>query len=144
MSNTQGGNGPDAYAQWIGFDIYNSCPDTIQVSEAYLKDGKFYRWNDKDIELSWDTVNQTRILPNTNNLTFGSCGRANAAVGTEGEISFEVDGKTVAKVEWDCPWTPGSRNWVTSSSTAEGYGISHRGDSPTGAIGTVNFEIYRT
>ncbi|RAQ73742.1 Asp-hemolysin precursor [Aspergillus flavus] len=85
------------YNQWIGFNIVNNSGSFIKISNAYLSVGKFYRWDDKDNEISSDSVINTRILPGVQDLSFGSCGRSDAPVGTEGEISFEADGKVVAK-----------------------------------------------
>ncbi|RAQ69264.1 hypothetical protein AFCA_008656 [Aspergillus flavus] len=132
------------YNQWIGFNIVNNSGSFIKISNAYLSVGKFYRWDDKDNEISSDSVINTRILPGVQDLSFGSCGRSDAPVGTEGEISFEADGKVVAKVVWDCPAPAGSWNIVKSFSEADGFGISHNGDGSTGAIGLVTFEISNT
>ncbi|KAF7616150.1 putative Asp-hemolysin precursor [Aspergillus flavus] len=103
------------YDQWIGFNIVNNSGSFLKISNAYLRDGKFYPWDDKDNEISFDSVTNSRILPGVQDLSFGSCGRAYVPVGTAGEISFEADGKVVAKVEWDCPALAGSQNTVKSS-----------------------------
>ncbi|KAJ1709904.1 hypothetical protein G4B11_008709 [Aspergillus flavus] len=132
------------YDQWIGFNIVNNSGSVLKISNAYLSVGKFYRWDDKYYEISRNSVINTRILPGAQDLSFGSCGRADAPVGTTGEISFEADGKVVAKVVWDCPAPAGSWNMVKSFSEADGFGISHNGDSSTGAIGLVTFEISNT
>ncbi|KAE8332434.1 Asp-hemolysin [Aspergillus sergii] len=136
-----------AYAQWIIIHLINSMTSsTLKVKNAIPDKekgegwGKFYKDGNKDDEISAAEVNKVTVPPG-GSANIYSCGRSDAASGTEGHIELWDGESKIGKVYWDCPW----------GSKSNDFGISERGNSywvqngawskDSGAIGTVDVEI---
>lgn len=91
-----------AYAQWVSITIY---PSNFQatIKNVALSWGKFYRNGDKNDEVPVSEIEGTKVDADGSYEIY-SCGRSDAASGTEG--SFDLyDGDTkVGTYSWDCPW----------------------------------------
>lgn len=130
-----------AYAQWVSYTILaNNCSLTIE--NAQLSWGKFYKYDDKDDELSPDEVNgQVIEIGQEGSHVVSSCGRSDSPSGTQG--SFDLyDGSTkVVTLVWNCPWGNKSNSWSQFSQNSN-YSVSVNGGSDnSGSIGVLRVEV---
>ena len=110
----------------------------LKCKNSNLSWGKFYKYGNKDEEISTDDINKITVASGKS-AWICSCGRSDSSSGTEG--SFELyDGDTkVGKFNWDCPWGKKSNsfNWNQDGSK-DSYNTSiEGGNKDSGAIGTV-------
>lgn len=79
---------------------------SFQLTQLNLSSGKFYK-GDKDHEISASEVNKT-VIPAQGQALVSSCGRSDAAIGTEGYLTiYEWDGEhetKICRVYWSAPW----------------------------------------
>lgn len=127
-----------AYSQWIDVKIVSENM-TMNVKEAKLDWGKFYKQGDKDKEISTADINKIAV-ESGKDARICSCGRSGSATGTEG--SFELyDGEIkIGKFYWDCPWwkKDNSFSWTQEESTKSSYSTNMEGgNTDSGAIGNV-------
>jgi hypothetical protein len=72
--------------------------------------------DDKDDGIPTSQIEGMKIGPGTI-VRIDSCGREDAASGTEGDLEIWEDGAGGAKVGhfyWDCPWGTRSNTWTVS------------------------------
>lgn len=124
-----------AYAQWMVATIVSNGT-TISIKNATLAWGKFFQNPDKDKELTTDVINKITI-PSGTSANVASCGREDAASGTEG--SFDLyDGTTkIGTFYWDCPWGSKANIWSwTPNSAVSNYVTQATGfNLDSGALG---------
>ncbi|CAH0025881.1 unnamed protein product [Clonostachys rhizophaga] len=135
-----------AYKQWICIKIRNRMHKSdIRVRDARLESGKFYKGS-KDNEISTDEVGKLVVPPQGQGIIC-SCGRSDAAIGTEGYVTlYEWDGEhetKICRVYWSAPWGAYSnifdiQEWDPSTSD---YSISHDPVSQDGTIGNMELVI---
>ena len=126
-----------AYAQWVEISIESKTGSTLSIKNAQHACGKFFKNNNKDEEISPDDINKIQI-PSGDKGIIASCGREDAASGTEG--SFDIyDGETkVGNYYWDCPWGSKSNQSTWTSTPSENYITEVTGgNSDSGALGNV-------
>ncbi|KAF1365574.1 Aegerolysin family protein [Lizonia empirigonia] len=132
-----------AYAQWVVIHIINSFRNgTISIKDAKLFWGKFYKNGNKDDEISANDVEKLTI-PAGSDGDIASCGRSDAASGTEGQVDI-YDGDTkVCSLYWSCPWGSKSNDFQIRNRNKD-YGITP-GDwnRDSGALGKVDIDISR-
>lgn len=106
-----------------------------------LSSGKFYRGS-KDNEISSSEVNKTVIPPQGQGLVT-SCGRSDAAIGTEGYLTiYESDGEhetKICRVYWSAPWGafPNILNILDWDPNTSDYSISKDDVQQDSTIGNV-------
>jgi len=139
-----------AYAQYIEIRISaENC--ALCIRNAELLHGKFYKQTNKDEELKNEQINAITIVTGRDELIC-SCGRASAAVGTEGSFDiYDAAGPKDAKgnptdkvthVKWDCPWA--GDNSRSHEQDNVGYGVTMTGgESKDGSIGEVTLSIVK-
>ncbi len=97
-----------AYAEWIAVKVVVSKSiGTVGIRNATLQWGKFYRYTNKDDEISTEEVSSMNVQAGSPQW-IASCGRENASSGTQG--SFDCyDGNTkMGTFSWDDPWKSGA------------------------------------
>ncbi|KAJ2993875.1 hypothetical protein NUW58_g1706 [Xylaria curta] len=94
----------EAYAQWVDVAVQNTFRSgDIQIKNAGLDWGKFYKDGDKNKEISSSGVNKIIIRPGSVAHVY-SCGRENASSGTEGSIDLYEDSTYICTIYFHCPW----------------------------------------
>ena len=132
-----------AYAQWVSYTVL-AVNINVTIKNAGLSWGKFYKFDNKDHELSPDEVNGQVIEIDTEGLNVvSSCGRSDSASGTQGQFDL-YDGETkVVTLSWDCPWGSKKNTW-SQSNQSRNYVVSVSGGShDSGAIGVLTAEVIR-
>ncbi|KKC98871.1 MULTISPECIES: aegerolysin family protein [Photobacterium] len=132
-----------AYAQWVSYTVIaDNC--NLQVKNAEHSWGKFYKYDNKDDELSPEEVNGQVVEIGQEGFNIvSSCGRSDSASGTQG--SFDLfDGSTkVVTLVWDCPWGSKSNSWSQTGQNRN-YVVSVTGGSMnSGAIGVLTVEVIK-
>lgn len=132
------------YAQYIQLEIINKTRShTLTIKAAALDWGKFYANPNKDSEISSNDQDNVNIAPQTTYI-LGSCGRENAASGTQGHIElWETASNTkIGKISWDNPWLSGATNTCAASDLNEDWLISIGPyDAKNASIGTVQATV---
>lgn len=102
--------------------------------------GKFYKWNNKDDEISVGEVEGATIKQG-DSYGIASCGRSDASSGCEG--SFELfDGDTrVCKIYFDCPWGSKTNTFNVSDIDKRHMVQFQGGNIDSGALGNVDVKI---
>lgn len=103
--------------------------------------GKFYRYPDKDKEISASEVNKEVAGPG-GDASIAACGRENASSGTEGSIDIYDGDVRVCNVYWDCPWA--GRNRFVPRNKNGRYVVDHTDVSDDGPIGEVTVKVVKT
>ncbi|KAF5122032.1 Asp-hemolysin [Metarhizium anisopliae] len=87
-----------AYKQWIGIENRSRLRRSdIRIKDAKLESGKFYRGN-KDNEIGPSEISKIVIAPQSE-ASVHSCGRSDAAIGTEGQYTlYEWNGTHETKI----------------------------------------------
>jgi hypothetical protein len=133
-----------AYAQWVVVTINNKSKSmTATVGGAYLKWGKFHKDGNKDEEIPPSDINKIEIPPG-GKARVCSCGRSDAASGTEGGF-YLYDGtdqnndKCIGEVYWNCPWGSKENTFTTTPKNPDKYNISNGPYNKSGgALGNVD------
>ena len=115
---------------------------SLTLSSSPYPRGKFYKWDNKDNEISAGEVAKQTAGPG-GNIDIASCGRSDASSGTEGSYNI-YDGDTkICRVYWNCPW--GSKtNTFTVSEQNDGYMVQATGQNiDSGALGTVTVKVVK-
>ncbi|PKX88449.1 aegerolysin family protein [Aspergillus novofumigatus IBT 16806] len=134
---------PRAYAQWAALKIGNdfkSDDNAIEIRNVTM--GKIYKDGNKDKEIPPSQVNGKKIPPQTTH-SFETCGRSDAASGTEGTLELWDGSQRICKLYWDCPW--GSKvNKFEVQEKVKAYRVEVGSwNSYGGALGNVDVEISR-
>jgi hypothetical protein len=132
-----------AYAQWVHIIIQNKMASgEITVKQAEALWGKFYKWDNKDDEITAAEVDK-QVATRNNNADIAACGRSDAASGTEGSLNLYDGGNKICYVYWNCPW--GSKtNEFTISSISDSYVVQQSGANlNSGAIGNVTIKVVK-
>ncbi|VFT37958.1 hemolysin [Pseudomonas aeruginosa] len=75
-----------AYAEWIAVKVVVSKSiGTVGIRNATLQWGKFYRYTNKDDEISTEEVSSMNVQAGSPQW-IASCGRENASSGTPGQL----------------------------------------------------------
>ncbi|KAH7326019.1 aegerolysin type hemolysin [Stachybotrys elegans] len=131
------------YAQWVHVIVqYLTKSGKISVQDSKVMWGKFYKWDNKDNEISGGDVEKETAGEGAE-ASIASCGRSDASSGTEGVFDL-YDGSTkICHVYWNCPW--GSKtNTFTVSDINNNYMVQHTGASlDSGALGTVTVKVVK-
>ncbi|KAF4415276.1 Aegerolysin family protein [Fusarium austroafricanum] len=132
-----------AYAQWVYIllKIQGSVGSTpVTLWNVHLDTGKFYQYDNKDEEVSRDTV-QNISISSGNSVGIASCGRSDSPSGTEGSFELWVGNTKICKIYWDCPWGS-KRNTFTVSEVNDEYLVEASGANiDSGALGNVTVKI---
>ncbi|WP_055324369.1 aegerolysin family protein [Pseudomonas aeruginosa] len=133
-----------AYAEWIAVKVVVSKSiGTVGIRNATLQWGKFYRYTNKDDEISTEEVSSMNVQAGSPQW-IASCGRENASSGTQG--SFDCyDGNTkMGTFRWDDPWKSGATNtWGFTPASADYAGITSGGNATGTDIGEVTLTLGR-
>ena len=132
-----------AYAQWVSYSIL-ADNFSATIKNASLSWGKFYKYDDKDNELSPDQVNGQVIESGAEGSNVvSSCGREDSSSGTQGQFDlYDGDTKVVTLV-WDCPWGSKTNSWSQTGQN-KNYIVSVTGGSSYGgAIGVLTAECFK-
>ncbi|KAF1933691.1 Aegerolysin family protein [Didymella exigua CBS 183.55] len=130
-----------AYAQWVVIHIINSFRQgTISLKNAQAMWGKFYKNGNKDAEIGAGEVNETTVAAGSE-ADISSCGRSDAASGTEGKVDV-FDGDTqVCTIYWNCPWGSKSNDFQIQNRNND-YGITvGEWNRDSGALGKVDVDV---
>jgi hypothetical protein len=132
-----------AYAQWINVEV-NAIGLNINIKNARLGWGKFYANGNKDQEISGDDINRIAISDGHTH-TICSCGRADAASGTEGHFDLYDGGTKIGTFSWENPW--GSKNnmvnWSLDADRGDYLADVDGGNLDSGAIGRVRIRVFK-
>ncbi|KAM5350786.1 hypothetical protein ACJ41O_007291 [Fusarium nematophilum] len=130
-----------AYAQWVYMLIQSKVANgNLLIKNLKLSWGKFYQYDNKDTEVSSSTVGSTTIAPG-NSAGIASCGRADAASGTEGSFDLYNGNVKVCNIYWDCPWGK-KTNTFTVSAINDDYIVQATGANiNSGALGNVTIKV---
>lgn len=123
------------------FHRTNLCSQVGERSNPKGIRGKFYKWDNKDNEISSGEVDKLQSNDPGSDMSVASCGRSDSASGTEG--SFDVyEGTTrICNIYWSCPWGAKS-NIFTVGDVNESYIVQSTGANlESGAIGTVTVKV---
>ncbi|KAF8668060.1 hypothetical protein AX14_006257 [Amanita brunnescens Koide BX004] len=132
-----------AYAQWVVINVANSSPRPVVVKNVSLHWGKFYKEGDKDAEIPVQGIENTRILPGQE-FRISSCGRENAASGTEGQFDiYEEGGDKIRHFYWDCPWGRKGNTWTISGSNRQWVVESSGANLDSGALGNISVDLFK-
>jgi hypothetical protein len=120
-----------AYAQWVIILLKNRSQKSIKIKNVKIDWGKFHKdgkhflstaklriyqfamrlTGDKDSEISSGTIEGKTIDPGKS-YQINSCGRSDAASGTEGSFNLVDDsGHVIRNLYWDCPWGSKTNYW---------------------------------
>jgi hypothetical protein len=107
---------------------------------TYVTRGKFYKWDNKDNEISTSDVDK-QVATQSKDGDVAACGRSDASSGTEGSLDLYDGDVKVCHIAWDCPW--GSKtNIFNTSDIDNAYLVQHTGANlDGGAIGTVTVKV---
>jgi hypothetical protein len=131
-----------AYAQWVVMTV-GATGTTLSIKNAQLAWGKFYQYNDKDREVSSDDVNKIQIASG-NVAVIASCGREDAASGTEGSFDLYDGEVNVGTYYWDCPWGSKTNTSTWTPSLNENYVTQVTGANlDSGALGNVTIKCVK-
>ena len=131
-----------AYAQWVSYSIL-ADNFSATIKNAPLSWGKFYKYDDKDNELSPSQVNGQVIESGTEgpNIVI-SCGREIRLLAHRGNSICDGDTKVVTLV-WDCPGVCKTNSWSQTGQN-KNYVVSVTGgNSYGGAIGVLTAECFK-
>ncbi|KAJ3543959.1 hypothetical protein NM208_g3304 [Fusarium decemcellulare] len=132
-----------AYARWVYILIQiqrGMSSNPITLWNAHLNWGKFYQYDNKDQEVSTDSVEKTSISSGSST-GIAACGRSDASSGTEGNFELWDGDVKICKVYWDCPWGS-KKNTFTVSEVNEDFIVEESGANlDSGAIGNVTVKI---
>ena len=122
-----------AYGQWISIQIENKAKGhVLEVKNANLDWGKWYG-DSKDKEITAPTGTFAYDVKKTIN----SCGRSDAAAGTEGHFDiYDENSIHIARVSWDCPWGSKQNKYSVESKSTRYVVQADIGDLNSGSIGT--------
>jgi hypothetical protein len=131
-----------AYAQWVVINL-GSNGTTLSIKNAQLSWGKFFKNPEKDCEISTDEINRIQILSG-NVAVIASCGRSDAASGTEGTFDIYDGATEVGNFYWDCPWGSKRNHMIWTPSLSENYVTQVTGGNlDTGALGTITMRCVK-
>ena len=131
-----------SYAQWIGISV-KPYKLNLNIQNAQLSWGKFHREDDRDSDISSNEINQIKMRDG-NSASIYSCGRSDAASGTQGSIDiYDADtAKKIGTFSWDSPWGSKHNTFGWSYSDSENYIAQVTGgNKDSGAIGNLRIEI---
>ncbi|KAI0025421.1 aegerolysin type hemolysin [Xylariomycetidae sp. FL0641] len=130
-----------AYAQWVYMLIQNKIKSgDLKVKNVVLNWGKFYKWSNKDDEVSVaDTEGKTISAGSDGGIA--SCGRSDASSGCEGSYDLYNGETKVCHVYFSCPW--GSKtNTLNVTEIPDSYIVQASGQNlDSGALGSVNIKV---
>jgi hypothetical protein len=131
-------------AQFTEITLTNKSSQPISIDNVHLASGKIYPEGKKNgTEITPGSVNGTQI-PAKKNYVFRTCGRSDAAVGTEGSFDIMAGGHLVRTVYWCSPWGT-SANLLTATGDSEDWmaDINPAGNPGTGAgpLGMVGISV---
>ena len=133
-----------AYAQWVSVSIVSKGSE-VKVRDAHLDWGKFYKSGDKDVELSTKDINNM-VIEKSQKKEINSCGRSDAASGTEGHFTlYSDDNVKLGTYSWDCPWgSKTNKSTFTSEVDPDLYAINVSGGNlDSGAIGNITITVHK-
>lgn len=128
-----------AYAQWVAISI-TAQNLNVTIKNVALDAGKFYANGNKDKEIPKSDI-EGHIINVGETYKINSCGRSDAAEGTEGAFDIYDSDIKIGKYSWDCPW--GSK---TNKSDWHSYSSSYTvdvegGNLDSGALGDITIKI---
>lgn len=128
-----------AYAQWASFTL-QPMGFTLSVKNAKLQWGKFYANGNKDQEISAADVDKITVNSG-DSATIYTCGRSDAASGTQGSFDLYNGEVKIGTYSWDCPW--GSKtNTSTWTPDSTSYITQQTGGSlDGGALGSITIKV---
>ncbi|CAJ0552499.1 Ff.00g005770.m01.CDS01 [Fusarium sp. VM40] len=130
-----------AYAQWVYILIQAKLASgEISVKNVNLNWGKFFKYNNKDDEISTDEIKKIVIATNKS-AGIASCGRSDASSGTEGSLDLYDGDVKICHIYWSCPW--GSKtNTFTVNDVDDNYIVQQTGANlDSGALGNVTVKV---
>ncbi|KAH7232772.1 aegerolysin type hemolysin [Fusarium tricinctum] len=130
-----------AYGQWVYILIQSKIASgNISVKNVNIMWGKFYKYDDKDNEISPQDVGNI-VIPSNGSAGIASCGRSDAASGTEGTFDLYDGDVKICNIYWSDPWG-GSTNIFTVSNVNDSYIVQATGATLEGGpLGNVNVRI---
>jgi len=130
------------YPQYISIRVNNMSGRTLNINRASLSWGKWYLYNNKDIE--GPGPNGQTIAVGANRIIAQSCGRQYASSGTTGSLyiyDFSTDQK-ITKFSWDCPYGSNTNSFGITETNKACIVMIDGGNINGGAIGEVRLSIY--
>lgn len=107
--------------------------------------GKFHQNGNKDADITPEAVNAVTVAAGKTT-DISSCGKSDAASGTEGTLDL-YDGDTkICTIYWNSPWGSKTNDfWISGRNTADGYSVSYGGPKfnphGPGPLGEAEVEI---
>ncbi|KAK6859108.1 aegerolysin type hemolysin [Apiospora arundinis] len=132
-----------AYGQWVYMVISNQTKSgSLKIKKLNLSCGKLYEWDNKDTGKEVKDV-ENQIIKPLGKMGIASCGRSDAAMGTEG--SYEIwDGEDrVCKVNWSCPWSGSNKLTILEVDDSRYAAQSEGANLGSGALGHVTIKVSR-
>jgi hypothetical protein len=119
---------------------YPNC--AYHIILTYTTRGKFYKWDNKDDEISASEVDK-QVATRRRDADVAACGRSDASSGTEGTLDLYDSDDKVCHIYWNCPW--GSKtNEFKGSDLDNAYVVQQTGANlDGGAIGTVTIKVVK-
>ncbi|KAG5660805.1 hypothetical protein KAF25_002448 [Fusarium avenaceum] len=130
-----------AYAQWVYILIQAKLSSgEISIKNVNLNWGKFFKYNNKDDEISTDEIKKIVIASNKS-AGIASCGRSDASSGTECNLDLYDGDVKICHIYWNCPW--GSKtNTFTVNDVDDNYIVQQTGANlDSGALGNVTVKV---
>ncbi|KAF8469926.1 Aegerolysin family protein [Kalaharituber pfeilii] len=137
---------PNAYAQWAVIHVINKCKrDSIVIKDVTLRWGKFHEPGNKDAEIKAGSIENTVVDPGKEYWIY-TCGRKDAASGTEGYFRLYVNNsKTkICSFDWDCPWGSKTNSYRVSEGGDDYPTTATGGNLDSGALGDVYVTVYKS
>ena len=135
-----------SYAQWVEMNIAPVGLLNIKIKNAQLNCGKFYHLGDKNNEIYAEEIDKM-IVSNDQPIaeaTICSCGRSDAAMGTDGEFTMYDDSINIGTVYWSCPWGSKTNSLFFSPASDEYIVQITGGNFDSGALGNVKIKVAKT
>lgn len=129
-----------AYGQWIRVAL-KPVGFNLLIRGAQLSWGKFHVCGNKDSEIPVSEINKIDIKTNKTEYIC-SCGRSDAASGTQGGFDLYDGTINIATFCWDCPWSGKNSTSLAVKSPNE-YTVTQEPSSvkTSGAIENVTITI---
>ncbi|MGL5699337.1 MAG: aegerolysin family protein, partial [Kluyvera sp.] len=105
--------------------------------------GKFYKQGNKGQELSKNDINNLVINRTTTSdeASICSCGRSDAAMGTEGSFVLYDGAEKIGRFYWDCPWGKKTNKKEFTSASDKYIVQTEGGNVDSGALGNITLKI---
>ncbi|GCB25345.1 Asp-hemolysin [Aspergillus awamori] len=130
----------DQAVSYSTIDIVNGTGESIYTANVVLKEGEFFDGVDPNNEIPPEKLDGIEIKVE---YCVYTCRRRNSPTGEAGSIDLvDGDGKRIATVRWDVPWSAPSGNVIFVDVVGSGYSVTADGWVKEGPeFGTAKLQV---